>query len=204
MSATPSAPAATPIPAPPIPAPHAAPAPSIAQQRLAAERTILDRLRAQFGAAVQGERTFAAQLWIDIAPEAIHNVLRFLRDDPQLEFKMLTDITCADYLKMPEYARDRFGLTYLLFSMKLDVRVRLKVWLNEGALSVQSACDLFGAANWAERELFDLYGIDFRGHPSLKRILLPEGYEGHPLRKDYPLKGRGERDSFPVLTRLES
>jgi NADH-quinone oxidoreductase subunit C len=153
---------------------------------------------------VQGERVFRDQLFIDVAPEGIRNVLRYLRDDPALEYRLLVELTCVDYLKMPDYARARFGITYVLHSLALDARVRLKVWVGAGNPEVPSVSDVFGGANWLEREIYDLYGVRFVGHPSLKRILLPDDYEGHPLRKDYPLKGRGERDSFPVITRQES
>jgi NADH-quinone oxidoreductase subunit C len=174
------------------------------RSRLDEERAIAQRLMAQFPSAVKGERVFAGELWIDVAPEAIHHVLRFLRDDPATRMQMLTDLTCADYLKLPDYARGRFGVTYILYSIETDTYARLKVWLSDKDPELPTASDLFPSANWAEREVWDLYGIRFRGHPSLKRILLPDDYEGHPLRKDYPLKGRGERDSFPVLTRKES
>ncbi len=171
--------------------------------RLAREQEVLARLRVQFPTAVAGDRTFREQLWIDIAPGAIHNVLKFMRDDPALEFKLLTDLTCADFLKLPDWAKGRFGMTYILFSLKLDTRARLRCWLPAGRPEIQSVSDVFAAANWAEREVFDLYGIRFLGHPGLKRILMPDEYEGHPLRKDYPLKGRGERDSFPVVSRRD-
>ena len=192
-----------------VPSPHAAAegrtiAGRKAALQLQSEREVVDRLRARFPEAVLGERTFAGQLFVDLSPEAIHAALRFLRDTPGLEFVYLVDLTCADYLKFPDYARARFGLTYVLYSFKLDARIRLKVWLPETRPEVASISDLFGAANWAEREVYDLYGIRFLGHPSLTRILLPDDYEGHPLRKDYPLQGRGERDSFPVLSRRES
>ncbi len=172
--------------------------------RLDAEREVLALLRAQFPAAIAGERVFAGQLWIDVAPEAIHHVLRFLRDDRRLSMRYLVDLTCADYLKLPDYARARFGVTYVLYSHAIDVYARLKVWVDADRAELPTATDLFPAAGWAEREVWDLYGIRFRGHPDLRRILLPDDYEGHPLRKDYPLKGRGERDSFPVLSRRES
>lgn len=168
------------------------------------EKVVLERLRTALPQAVTGERVFAGELWIDVAPEAIHGALALLRDDPALEMKYLVDLTCADYLKLPDYARGRFGMTYILYSHKTDTHARVKAWLSDAEPEIASVADLFGAANWAEREVWDLYGIHFRGHPSLKRILMPEDYEGHPLRKDYPLKGRGERDSFPVLSRRES
>jgi len=207
MSAPASTPAA-PAPAAPAaqPAPSAPPAEAatVAAARLAKEQEVLHRVREKFPAAVQGERIFLEQLYIDIAPEGIRSVLRFLRDDPALDFKMFIEMTCVDYMRFPDYARARFGVTYVLYSLKLDTRIRLKVWVGSGIPEVPTAFDIFGGCNWSEREIFDLYGIRFVGHPFLKRILLPDDYEGHPLRKDYPLKGRGERDSFPVLTRKES
>jgi NADH-quinone oxidoreductase subunit C len=170
---------------------------------LAKEQEVLAALRPHFPTAVLGDRVFREQLWIDVAPEAVKNVVRFLRDDPALEFRYLVDLTCADYLKLPDYARARFGVTYVLYSFKLDARIRLRAWVSDASPELPSVTDVFGSANWAEREVFDLYGIRFTGHPSLKRILMPDDYEGHPLRKDYPLKGRGERDSFPVISRRD-
>ena len=175
-----------------------------ANPRLAKELELLHQLRKQFPTAVLGDRIFRDQLFIDIAPESIRNVVKFLRDDPAMEFRTLTDLTCVDYLKLPDYARSRFGVTYILFSFKLDARLRLKAWVSQASPELPSVADIFGSANWAEREVFDLYGIRFSGHPGLKRILMPADFDGHPLRKDYPLKGRGERDSFPVLSRRES
>lgn len=181
--------------------PAAAPTPA---DRLAKEQEALAQLRTKFPAAVLADRVFRKQLFVDIAPEAVKNVLRFLRDDPALEFRYLVDLTCADYMKLPDYARERFGVTYILYSHKLDARLRLKAWVSDATPELPTVSDVFGSANWAEREVFDLYGIRFAGHPGLKRILMPDDYDGHPLRKDYPLKGRGERDSFPVLSRRES
>jgi NADH-quinone oxidoreductase subunit C len=188
----------------PAPEPRKPGEPPAAPPWSAKERAVLERLRAEMPQAVERERTHAGELWIDVAPGAIRRALEFLRDAPGLAMRQLLDLTCADFAKLPELARERFGLTYVLNSQELDARARLRVWVSEASPEVDSASSVFGAASWAEREIWDLYGIRFRGHPSLKRILMPDDYEGHPLRKDYPLKGRGERDSFPVLSRKES
>lgn len=115
-------------------------------------------------------------------------------------FDLLVDITCVDYLNYRD-ATDRFGLAYLLANTATNERITLRVFVNEPDLSVPSAVPLWEGANWMEREVFDMFGIVFAGHPDLRRILLPDAFTAHPLRKDYPLQGRGERHNFPVLTR---
>jgi NADH-quinone oxidoreductase subunit C len=127
-------------------------------------------------------------------------VLQFLRD--QRGFDLLVDITCVDYLNY-RGARDRFGLIYLLCGTGTNERITLRVFINEPDPSVPSAVPLWEGANWMEREVWDMFGIRFEGHPDLRRILLPEEFTAHPLRKDYPLQGRGERHNFPVLHRAE-
>ncbi|GIW73045.1 MAG: NADH-quinone oxidoreductase subunit C [Planctomycetota bacterium] len=177
-----------------------------AEQRwLEAEHQVLARLERRFPQdVVLGSRVVTRKLWIDIAREALLEVLRFLRDDPELRFEMLIELTCADFLKYPGHQGPRFALLYILYSFRCDAYVRLKVWLEEDDPRAPSATAVFAGAEWPEREVYDLYGIVFEGHPDLRRLLMPDDFTGHPLRKDYPLRGRGERDSFPVLTREES
>jgi NADH-quinone oxidoreductase subunit C len=127
-------------------------------------------------------------------------VLRFLRDARGLD--LLVDITCVDYLNY-RGAEHRFGLVYLLANTTTNERITLRVFLDEPELSVPSAVPLWEGANWLEREVWDMFGIRFEGHPDLRRILMPEEFTAHPLRKDYPLQGRGERHNFPVLHRSE-
>ncbi len=115
-------------------------------------------------------------------------------------FRFLVDITCVDYLNYRD-ATDRFGLVYLLRDLQQNRRLTVRVMLNEPDLTVDSATGLWEAANWLEREVWDMFGITFRDHPDLRRILMPEQFTAHPLRKDYPLQGRGERHNFPVITR---
>jgi NADH-quinone oxidoreductase subunit C len=172
---------------------------------LADERAVLRALQARLsGGAILGSRESSGKVWIDVDRGAILDALRFLRDDPALGFRRFVDVTCCDFLKFPGHAGPRFGLVYVVYSQQRDAYVRLKVWLEEGDERSPSAASVFPGASWGEREVFDLFGIRFDGHPDLRRILMPDDYAGHPLRKDYPLRGRGERDSFPVLTREES
>ncbi len=120
----------------------------------------------------------------------------------QRGFDLLVDVTCVDYLNYRD-ATDRFGLVYLLANTITNERLTVRVFLNEPDLTVPSMMPLWEGADWLEREVFDMFGIVFDGHRDLRRILLPEEYTAHPLRKDYPLQGRGERHNFQRLTREE-
>ena len=117
-------------------------------------------------------------------------------------FDLLSDVTCVDYLNYRD-ATDRFGLVYLLANTITNERLTVRVYLNEPDLTVPSMMPLWEGADWLEREVFDMFGIVFEGHRDLRRILMPEEYAAHPLRKDYPLQGRGERHNFQRLTREE-
>jgi NADH-quinone oxidoreductase subunit C len=130
-------------------------------------------------------------------PEA-KALIAFLRDDAELAFRYFIDLTAVDYLKYVQRPSERFAVTVTLLSPKLGVKVQVKALVSEENPRLATVSDLFPGANWTEREVFDLYGIEFIGHPNLQRILMPEDYDGHPLRKDYPLRGRGERGNFPV------
>lgn len=130
--------------------------------------------------------------------ESLAEVLRLLRD--RRGFSLLVDVTCVDYLNYRD-ARDRFGLVYLLANTTTNERITLRVYVGESDPVVPSAVALWEGANWLEREVYDMFGIVFEGHPDLRRILLPDEFTAFPLRKDYPLQGRGERHNFPVLRR---
>ena len=127
--------------------------------------------------------------------------LEFLRSE--CGFDALLDITCVDYLHYRE-AKDRFGLVYLLGTSHSGERLVVRCFLNEPNLKIASAVPLWQGANWLEREVFDMFGIVFEGHPDLRRVLLPEEFAGFPLRKDYPLRGRGERHNFERISRNQS
>jgi NADH-quinone oxidoreductase subunit C len=124
------------------------------------------------------------ELMIDVRRDAVTRVLAFLRDDPNCLFEVLVDICGVDYPARPE----RFDVVYNLLSVKKNLRVRVKTTASEDT-PVPSATGLFSAAGWFERETWDLYGIYFADHPDLRRLLTDYGFEGHPLRKDFPLTG---------------
>ena len=117
-------------------------------------------------------------------------LLRFLRDDRGLEFDMLTDLTAVDYQGHPDHEGPRFDVVYHLFSTRRLHRLRVKAGVPERPCQIDSCVEVWPAANWMEREVWDLYGIRFRNHPDLRRLLLYEEFEGHPLRKDYPKERR--------------
>ncbi len=143
---------------------------------------------------------FRGQTRVVVPQDAIYQLLSWLRDEQG--FDLLVDITCVDYLNYRD-ATDRFGLVYLLTNIDGNERITVRTFLNEPNLKVPSVVPLWQGANWMEREVFDMFGIKFESHPDLRRILLPEEFTAHPLRKDYPLQGRGERHNFPVLRRSE-
>ena len=121
-----------------------------------------------------------------VRPEQLKRLLAFLRDDPRLCFNVLMDLTAVDRLGR----RPRFEVVYHLVSIPRSDRVRIKAAVDEPNPTVDSVTELWGIANWFEREVWDMFGIRFAGHPDLKRILLYEEFEGHPLRKDYPIHRR--------------
>ncbi len=116
----------------------------------------------------------------------IVDVARLLRDDPDLEFEMLTDLTCVDYIEQ----EPRFEVVYHFYSVAKNRRVRIKARVAADVCQIDSLIDLYPSANWMEREVWDMYGVRFEGHPDLRRLLLYEEFEGHPLRKDYPKERR--------------
>lgn len=141
-------------------------------------------LAAGLGDAVTGTSLTLGELVVTADPARILDVLAFLRDDPACRFWCLIDICGVDY---PSRER-RFDVVYHLLSPKENARIRVKIETDE-TTAVPSAVGLFPAANWFEREAYDLYGILFSGHPDLRRLLTDYGFEGHPLRKDFPLTG---------------
>ncbi len=144
---------------------------------------------------------YLGQTRIVVPRESIYQVLEALKTT--LGFDLLVDVTCVDYLDWPG-AKGRFGLVYLLANTRTNERITIRTFVNDPEPMVPSVVSLWEGANWLERELWDLFGIRFSGHPDLRRIVLPEEFTAHPLRKDYPLQGLGERHNFPVITRAES
>lgn len=139
------------------------------------------------------------QLYLRIEPERLVEVMTFLKHDDRCRFEQICDITCIDYLNFPD-ATDRYGVTYSLLSLSLGHRLWIKCYANDPDPEVPSVTPIWAGANWLEREVWDMFGVKFTGHPDLRRILTWEGFGSFPLRKDYPLRGRGERENYPVIT----
>ncbi|HYO25516.1 MAG TPA: NADH-quinone oxidoreductase subunit C [Lacipirellulaceae bacterium] len=145
--------------------------------------------------------SFSDNRRVTVPAARVHDVLAALRS--QHGFDMLMDVTAVDYLEYPG-AANRLGVVYLLLNTAANLRLIVKTFVDLPDPKVPTATDLWLGANWLEREVYDMFGITFTGHPDLRRILMPDEFTAFPLRKDYPLKGYGERHNFPVLTRAES
>ncbi len=143
---------------------------------------LLDRLQKIFPGAVRDAVVFRNQPSLIVSNERLIEVCEFLKSDDGGAYTFLTDETAVDYPKR----ENRFEINYQLYSFKLNGRLRLKVMAGEGE-KVPSVVGVWPGANWLEREVFDMFGVQFEGHPNLKRILLPEDWVGHPLRKDYDI-----------------
>jgi NADH-quinone oxidoreductase subunit C len=135
--------------------------------------------------AVQGVKFDRDEMTIYVERSVIREACALLRDDANCPFNYLSDVTCVDWYP----SEPRFEVVYHLLSIPKKERVRLKVKLNGDAPALESVTSVWPGANYFEREVFDLFGIRFNGHPYLRRLLMPENWEGHPLRKDYPVEG---------------
>jgi NADH-quinone oxidoreductase subunit C len=179
-AATPSTPAAAAgAPKAPVKKKEDAPAP-----KDASAHPLVQRLRARFGDRITEATEFLNQLSIRVARASIVEVCDALKRDAETPFNYLSDLTCVHY---PDNFDEPFEIVYNLLSLSANARVRLKVGATEGG-AVASVTSVWSAANWMEREVFDLFGVKFENHPDLRRILLPPDWQGHPLRKDYPLE----------------
>jgi NADH-quinone oxidoreductase subunit C len=145
---------------------------------------LVQKLRNAFAEAVGEAIEFLGQLSVTVARPNIVQVCRFLRDDSETQFNYLSDLTCVHY---PTRVEAPFDIVYNLYSISKNERVRLKV-LTTDIEGVESVTSVWPAANWLEREVYDLFGITFHNHPDLRRILLPPDWSGHPLRKDHALE----------------
>lgn len=159
----------------------------------------LNKLNERFGTFVSDE--FRDNLRAVVPATKLFEVMKFLKNDVGYDF--LVDITAVDYLGYPTAGTDRFAVVYCLLHMAENCRFYVKVMVNDPDPTVASVYSLWKGADWPEREVYDMYGIRFEGHPDLRRILMPDEFTSYPLRKDYPLRGRGERHNFPILTRAE-
>lgn len=151
-------------------------------------QAIVEKLKSNFRDAVLETSLFRNEASLLVDRHLLRAICNFLKTDPELRMNYLVDVLGSDYLP----ASPRFEVVYHLYSIVNKHRVRLKIRLNDGE-TAPSVSDIWSAANWPEREVFDMFGIAFEGHPNLKRIYLAEDWEGHPLRKDYPLRGYKDR-----------
>ena len=160
-------------------------APAITDLEQLKDRPAVAALLAWNPAAVTGAKFDRDELSIYIDAAFIRETAAILRDHPELRFNYLVDITCVDWYP----TEPRFEVVYHLLSIPRKDRVRLKVKLDGADARIESLTSVWPSANFFEREVFDLFGVQFEGHPYLRRIMMPENWEGHPLRKDYPVEG---------------
>jgi NADH-quinone oxidoreductase subunit C len=166
----------------------------------ASNHPLVKKLKEKLGEAVMEAVEFLGQLSIRIQPARIVAACDSLKSDPETQFDYLSDVTCVHY---PDNKEAPFEVVYNLYSIPRNERVRLKAAVNGGIDSVTS---VWPAANWPEREVYDLFGVIFYNHPDLRRILLPPDWEGHPLRKDYPLEfveNRWTENHLPEFTDVQ-
>jgi len=152
---------------------------------------MLARLEARLGAWLLGTHDYRGDHTAIVGREGIIEALTLSRDESDLRFNVLMDLTAVDYLKLPgREDGPRFDIVYHLYSIPHNHRIRLKVPVEQDDPVVPTATSLWPIANWLEREVWDMFGIRFAGHPDLRRLLMYEEFEGHPLRKDYPIERR--------------
>lgn len=156
---------------------------------------ITKTLRGKFAKKIVGDSRFRGELTIKVDAAAVDEVLKFMKGDKKLSFNFLSDVTAVDYVK----ERGVFEVVYHLLSMKNNVRVRLKAQVPAENPELPTATTVFRSANWFERETYDMFGIKFAGHPDLRRIMNPEGFPGHPLRKDFDGGPKDEYCPVPVI-----
>lgn len=161
---------------------------------------VLERLKSRFGERNWSYSPFREGVnhRIVVSDESAFSFLKFLKEE--CGFNQLSDLTCVDYVHY-RGARDRFGLVYVVLNLETGVQLIVRTFLNEPELKIASVVPLWEGANWLEREAYDMFGIEFVGHPDLRRILMPDEFADYPLRKDYPLRGRGERHNFERINR---
>jgi NADH-quinone oxidoreductase subunit C len=157
---------------------HAAPAKPAGPVPIPWESPMVGKLKGQYGSGIREANTYLGQKYMVVEPSIISELLQILRDREQFDY--CVDITAVHY---PEREK-QFDVIWILYSFSRNERIRVKIMIADGE-SVPSAVPVWATANWLEREVFDMFGIRFDGHPDLKRILLPDGWKGHPLRKDY-------------------
>ncbi len=157
-------------------------------------KDIAEKIKENFPDQVVDVAEFRDQVSVIVKRDQIIRILRYLHDDPLLSFDHLQDLTAADYLNKKEV---RFEVVYNLYSIKYRNRIRIRAQVPDIDPKIHSVVPIWAGANWHERECYDMFGIVFEGHPDMRRILMPEDWEGYPLRKDYPLKGPEFEKDWP-------
>ncbi|MDP8245405.1 MAG: NADH-quinone oxidoreductase subunit C [Candidatus Hinthialibacter antarcticus] len=143
-----------------------------------------------FTTSIEKVEEFRGELTLYVKPEQLRTVCEAIKQHLDLDFDHLPDLTAVDHLKEMQEGEPRFHVVIHLFSTFRKKRIRLKVPVWEDNCAVDSVADIWTSANWHERECYDLFGITFNGHPDLRRIMMPDDWEGHPLRKDYPVSNQ--------------
>jgi NADH-quinone oxidoreductase subunit C len=161
------------------------------------EQKYIEKIAGQFSNSFLRSEEFRGDLTLHVRKNEIIEVMRSLKESEDTAFDFLVDITVVDYLKLG--GDERYSVVYHLYSHTYFRRLRVKAWVPEDDLNVQSMVSVWKTANWMEREAAELFGITFTGHPDPRNLLLPEDFPGFPLRKDYPLEGEGYRSDFPDL-----
>jgi NADH-quinone oxidoreductase subunit C len=157
------------------------------------------KLRAHFPDAIQTS-VFRDNFRAIVPADRVFAILEALKAQG---FDMLVELGGADYLHYPD-ARDRYGVWYILLNVSTGERIIVKTFANDPEPRLPSVYALYKGSDWMEREVYDMYGVEFTGHPDMRRILMPDEFTAFPLRKDYPLRGRGERHNFQSITRAQS
>ena len=160
---------------------------------------IAEKIKQEFPEQVIDVVEFRDQVSVIIKRDRILQVCRYLHDDAALSFDHLKDLCGVDYLNKKEV---RFEVVYNLYSIRHHHMIRLRAEVPENDPTIESVTPIWAGANWHERECFDMFGIRFKGHPDMRRILMPEDWEGYPLRKDYPLKGPAPEQEWSGLTEV--
>ncbi|MEY4166960.1 MAG: hypothetical protein RIR52_784 [Acidobacteriota bacterium] len=144
------------------------------------------QLRDHFAASIEEITEAIGEVTVVVRREGLVELMTYLRDEPSLRFNYLSDIGGLD---LGEFATPRFAVAYQLYSIDHNHRLRVKVFVEEDDAVLPTVWGIWKSSNWLEREIYDMFGITFEGHPDMRRILMPADYEGHPLRKDFPIKG---------------
>jgi NADH/F420H2 dehydrogenase subunit C len=160
---------------------------------------IAQKIQEKFPSEFIQSNEFRNDWTVVVKPDRIVEIARFLRDDPELAFDHLSDVFSVDYPDRSISGGERFEVVYQLNSIQKHHRFRLKAGVREERCEIDSVYPVWRAAGFLEREVYDLMGIRFRNHPDLRRIFLPEDFDGHPLRKEYPAEGKGWRNTFEFL-----